>query len=135
VGQWEVNAYNWNGVKYAGIPGYTEDQWQKSEMIRFIRAHKDTFDSATALFSNAFEGIWFLAGIQSDMLPHKDLPWDVKEFLKEDHFYVIWFNDAINTDLVTIEFITQHKKLVSEQRFADGVIYYFTTPPATAKAK
>ena len=134
VGQWEVNAYNWNGVKYAGIPGYTEDQWQKSEMIHFIRAHKNTFDSATALFSNAFEGIWFLAGVQSDMLPHKDLPWDVKEFLKEDHFYVIWFNDAINTDLVTIEFITQHKKLVSEQHFSDGVIYYFTTPPATAIA-
>jgi len=122
-----VNAYNWNGVKSAGIPGYTEDQWQKSETIQFIRAHKDTFNSGTALFSNAYEGIWFLAGIQSDMLPHKDLPWDVKEFLKEDHFYVIWFNDAINTDLVTVEFITQQKKLVSEQRFSDGVIYYFTT--------
>ncbi len=127
AGQWEVNAYNWNGVKYAGIPGYTEDQWKSSETMHYIRAHKDIFNSGTSLYSNAFEGIWFLAGIQSDMLPHKDLPWDVREFLKEDHFYVVWFNDAVNTDLVTIEFISGQKKLISEQRFSDGVIYYFTS--------
>jgi hypothetical protein len=67
------------------------------------------------------------------MLPHRDLPWDVREFLKETDFYVIWFTDAINTDLVTIDFIKKYKKLVREQRFSDGVIYFFTTDPSADK--
>jgi hypothetical protein len=103
--------------------------------MQYIRTHKDQFSPRTPTFSNAYEGIWFLTGIQSDMLPHKDLPWDVRELLKEDHFYAIWFDDAINIDLVTIGFITQHKKLVSEQRFQDGTIYFFTTEPPAAKPK
>ena len=127
VGQWQVDAYNWDGVKYAGIPGYTEDSWKQSETMHYINTHKELFSPATPTYSNAFEGIWFFTGIRSDMLPHTDLPWDVRDFLKEQHLYVIWFTDAINTDLVTIDFIKEHKKLVSEQRFNDGTIYFFTT--------
>ena len=133
MGQWEVNAYDWDGVKYAGIPGYTEDSWKKSETMHYIGTHKDLFSPRTPIYSNAFEGIWFFTALRSDMLPHKDLPWDVREFLKEKNFYVVWFTDAINTDLVTIDFIRQHKNLVSEQRFSDGTIYFFTTDPSAAK--
>lgn len=133
AGQWQVNAESWEGVKYAGIPGYTEDQWRKSETMAYIGAHKELFASGTPMYSNAFEGIWFFTGIRSDMLPHRDLPWDVKEFLADRQFYVVWFDDAINTDLVTIEFITRHKRLVSTQRFQDGTIYYFTTEALAEK--
>lgn len=133
VGQWQVNAENWEGVKYAGIPGYTEDQWKQSETMGYIRTHMEKFQSGTPIFSNAFEGIWFFTAIRSDMLPHKDLPWDVKEFLGERQFYVVWFDDAINTDLVTIDFITRYKKLVSTERFHDGTIYYFTTEAPAEK--
>jgi hypothetical protein len=53
--------------------------------------------------------------------------------MKEDHFYVVWFTDAINTDLVTIEFISRYKKLVFTQAFKDGTIYFFTTDPKAIK--
>ncbi|HWK02565.1 MAG TPA: hypothetical protein VNS58_02975 [Puia sp.] len=131
VGQWREDAYNWDGVKYAGIPGYTEDQWKQSETMHYIGTHKELFSPHTPTYSNAFEGIWYFTGIRSDMLPHRDLPWDVREFLKETNFYVIWFTDAINTDLVTIDFIKKYKKLIREQRFSDGVIYFFTTESST----
>ncbi|HTI10929.1 MAG TPA: hypothetical protein VL832_20305 [Puia sp.] len=133
VGQWRVNAENWEGVKYAGIPGYTEDQWKKSETMAYIRGHQELFGAGTPTFSNAYEGIWFFTGLRTEMLPHRDLPWDVKEFLNEKQFYVVWFDDAINTDLVTIGFITQHKRLVNTLRFHDGTIYYFTTEALAEK--
>ena len=133
IGQWRVNAENWEGVKDAGIPGYTEDEWKHSETMRYINTHKELFSPHTPTYSNAFEGIWFFTGLRTDMLPHKDLPWDVKEFLKDTSCYVIWFEDAVNTDLITIDDIRHYKKLVSEQNFGDGVIYFFTTDPSAAK--
>ena len=133
IGQWKVDAEDWDGIKDAGIPGYTEDEWKHSQTMQYINTHKELFSPHTPTYSNAFEGIWFFTGLRSDMLPHKDLPWDVKEFLKETNCYVIWFEDAVNTDLFTIEDIKHYKKLVSEQSFGDGVIYFFTTDPAAGK--
>jgi hypothetical protein len=49
--------------------------------------------------------------------------------MKEDHFTIIWFNDAINYDLIDIDYMRNRKLLVNELHFKDGSIYFFRTPP------
>jgi MFS family permease len=130
TGQLMTDYETWDGVKYAGIPGYTEDGWRNSETMRYVRENKQKLRAGATLYSNATEGIWFLAGLHADMIPHKDFAADIKEFLAEDHFYVIWFNDSINPDLLPLDSIARHKTLSSVQTFSDGATYLFTTPGA-----
>jgi hypothetical protein len=120
--------FNWNGIHYAGIPGYTEDSWTQSPTMDFVKKNLE-LHKPVPIYSNAYEGIWFFTGMVTDLIPHKDLPWDVRDLMKEDHFYVVWFEDALNTDLLTIEDIRKTKHLDSTWRFNDGAVYYFTTQP------
>jgi len=126
-GQWDMYKFNWNGIHYAGIPGYTEDSWVQSPTMDYLR--KDTaMRWPTGVYSNAYEGIWFFTGLVTDLIPHKDLPWDVRELMKEKKFYVVWFDDALNTDLLTVDDIKKYKRLDSAYHFSDGAVYYFTEP-------
>jgi hypothetical protein len=127
-GQWRTDYETWDGVQYAGIAGYTEDSWQHSETMDFVRKNKALLQAPGAtLYSNANDGIWFLTGQKADMLPHKDFPKDIREFLAENHFYVVWFDDGINPDLIPIEFISRYKKLAKVYSFEDGKVYLFTS--------
>ncbi|HMH24210.1 MAG TPA: hypothetical protein VK563_20645 [Puia sp.] len=124
----------WDGIRSAGIPGYTEDSWRNSETIRFVQENKAKLHLGSTLYSNATEGIWFFTGVHADMIPHKDFPTDVREFLAEDHFYVIWFDDAINPDLLSLDVIGKYKKLAGIQYFSDGAAYlYVTEHPVAGK--
>jgi hypothetical protein len=128
VGQFLDDYETWDGVRDAGIPGYTEDDWRNSETMNYVRRNKSMLQQpGSTLYSNADDGIWFLTGARADMIPHKDFAKDVKEFLAEDHFYLVWFNDGVNPDLLSIPYIAKHKKLASEQVFNDGAVYLFTT--------
>jgi len=118
----------WDGVKEAGIPGYTEADWRNSATMNFVRQNKAILQRPGAtLYSNAFDGIWFLTGIRADLIPHKDFAKDVREFLAEDHFYLVWFNDGVNPDLLSIDYISRRKHLAGERIFNDGAVYYFVT--------
>jgi hypothetical protein len=123
---------NWEGIHYAGIPGYTETSWKESETMAFARSHKDSLEKAGPIYSDAFEGLWFLANVDADLLPHKDNSEDIRYMMKQDHFTVVWFDDAVNFDLIDVEFIQTRKQLVDELHFKDGAIYYFRTGPPSA---
>jgi hypothetical protein len=125
----------WDGVKSAGIPGYTEDGWRNSETMRFVRENRQMLQRGATLYSNATEGIWYLTGAHADMIPHKDFAADIREFLAEDHFYVIWFNDSANPDLLSLDSVSRYKHLSSVQYFSDGAAYLYTTVPATVKSE
>jgi hypothetical protein len=129
-GELDLYKFNWEGIKTAGIPGFSEDQWTKSQTMDFIRHDPELHKPGVSIYSNAFEGIWFLTGVVSDLIPHKDLPWDIKDMMKENHFYVVWFDDATNADLLSVETIGQTKHKEKEYHFNDGAVYYFTTPEA-----
>ncbi|MDR3716552.1 MAG: hypothetical protein P4L51_27415 [Puia sp.] len=131
-GQKQTDAETWDGVKDAGIPGYTEDPWRNSETVKYIRDNKTFFENFSkryTLYSNANDAVWFLlGGLHADMLPHKDFKNDIAEFLAEKTFYVFWFNDASNPDLLTIPFISSHVRMVEEHHFEDGAVYKFSAP-------
>ncbi|HVS96696.1 MAG TPA: hypothetical protein VHE54_09415 [Puia sp.] len=128
AGEGQTFQENWSGIHDAGIPGYTENTWRRSETMAFVREHRDSLENIPrmgTLYSDAFEGLWFLAGVRSDLLPHKDNTEDIRYMLKADRFTVVWFDDAVNTDLISIDFIKARKPLVRETHFSDGAIYYF----------
>lgn len=121
--QYKQNAANWEGIAYAGIPGYSENQWTKSPTIQYINTHKDQFN--TAIYSDAHDGLYYLTGVISQPLPHKEIEKEKKEFLDRPSSIVIWFNDAVNKDLIDIDFIKTYKQLTATKTFDDGAIYFF----------
>lgn len=124
-GEVETFRENWEGIHYAGIPGYTENQWKKSETMAYVRSHKDRFQAPGTVYSNAFEGVWFLAGIKSDLIPHKDIPDDIRYMMKSKYFIIVWFNDSDNSDLIDMDYIKSQKPLDEQLDFNDGSIYFF----------
>ena len=128
-GEWHAWAANWEGIHYAGIPGYSENTWRNSETMAYVRAHRDSLQNAGTVYSDAFEGLWFLGGVRAELIAHKDNPEDIRYMMKEDHFTVIWFDDSINDDLIDIDYMRTRKQLVRELHFKDGAIYFFRTAP------
>lgn len=125
-GQYQTFEDNWEGIKYAGIPGYTEDSWRDSPTLDFVRHNTEMHRPYAPLYSNAYDGIWFLTGVRADLLPHREFGNDINEMLAQERFWVIWFNDSVNKDLVSIEFIRKHTNLLKVYTFEDGSIYLFT---------
>ncbi len=124
----QIKAYreNWEGVRDAGIPGYTEDDWRHSATMDYVRQHQDSLGTGESLYSNADDAIWFLTGMHAALLPHRDFSRDVQALLARDHFQVAWFNDGANPDLVGISTISRYKKLARVAAFPDGAVYFFT---------
>jgi hypothetical protein len=127
-GEWHTWKENWEGIHYAGIPGYTENTWRHSETMAYVRAHRDSLQQAGTVYSDAFEGLWFLGGgLRAELIAHKDNAEDIRYMMKEDHFTVIWFDDAVNDDLIDIDYMKARRQLVRELHFQDGAIYFFRT--------
>jgi hypothetical protein len=121
--QYQQNANNWEGIAYAGIPGYSEKQWKESPTIHYINAHKDTMRGA--IYSDAFDGLYYLTGVRSFPLPHKEIDVEKNKFFINPSLIVVWFNDGVNTDLIDIDFINKHKKLRVTKTFEDGALYFY----------
>ncbi len=118
-----INAVTWEGVSVAGIPGYTENQWTKSPMIKFIK--KDSTKIKPVIFSNADDAVFFLTGKTAFALPHKDIPSEISSFKINKSFFLIWFFNGQNDDLIDLEFINQYKKAKDAWQFKDGIIYRY----------
>ncbi len=123
--QYQINAANWEGIKYAGIPGYSETQWTQSPMVAYINHHKDLLYGA--VYADAPGGLYHLTGLHSLPLPHKEIKIEQQELFSHKDFIVVWFNDGVNNDLIEIPFIQQRTQLVFKKEFEDGTIYYFRT--------
>ncbi len=121
---YQQNAGNWEGIAYAGIPGYSEKQWKESPTIQYINAHKDSVKGV--IYSDAYDGLYFLTGVRSFPLPHKEIESEKTKFLNNSSLIVVWFNDGVNTDLIDLEYINSHKKLLLTKTFEDGAIYFYS---------
>ncbi len=124
-GQLTADYETWDGVKDAGIPGYTEDQWRYSRTVLFIQKNSLLFKKGYTIYSNAYDAIYFFTGRPGKFLPNKENTSNVREFLDDKHCYMIWFNDGENPDLVGINFITNVKKMKLVKQFDDGAIYEY----------
>jgi hypothetical protein len=97
----------------------------------YVKAHKSELERAGPVYSSATDGLWFLARMQAELMPHMETQEDIDYLMRHDHFIVIWFDDSVNTDLIDVNFIRKYKVMVKEIHFNDGAIYFFSTAKAT----
>jgi hypothetical protein len=128
---YRLNAEAWEGIKDAGIPGYTEDSWTQSPAVAFVKKNKEQFTQP--VYANANDAAYFLTGIHAKALPHKEIEQEKDAFLKQSSFYLVWFTDGENSDLVDIDFIRQHKKLVAVEELEGGAVYFFSDSASAVK--
>jgi len=124
-GQLAADYETWDGVKDAGIPGYTEDPWKYSETVQFIQKDSLPFKKGYTIFSNANDAIYFFTGRPGKFLPARGFYRGIQEFLNDRHCYVVWFNDGDNPDLLDLDFIKNIKKMKLLKQFSDGAIYEY----------
>ncbi len=122
--QYRLNAEAWEGIKDAGIPGYTENPWVNSATMAFIKKNKSIFTSP--VYSNANDAVYFLSGVHALALPHKEIEAEINVLLEKKTFWLVWLTDGENPDLINLDFIKQHKKIVSIQTMEDGFVYLFS---------
>lgn len=120
---YQLNAEAWEGIKDAGVPGYTEDSWTQSPAVNYVKKNKASF--TPPVYANANDAAYFLAGVHAMALPHKEIQQEIDVFLQHPSFYLIWFTDGENADLVSLDFIKQHKKQVSMEEMEGGAVYFF----------
>jgi hypothetical protein len=125
TGQLLADRENWQDSRDSGVPGYTDDDWRRSATMDFVRGDAGMRPPAM-LYSNAYDALWFLGAIRADRLPHKDSPREIASLLSKDSFYLVWFNDGLNPDLVDTAFISGYKRLAGRRPFDDGIVYFFT---------
>ena len=121
--QLKADAENWDGIKDAGIPGYTEDPWRYSETVQYIQKNLALFQKDFTIYSDAPGAVYFFTGRPGLLLPHKDSKEEQQEFLEDNKCYVVWFKQGKDNDVIDESFLTVIKKMRPINQFNDGTIY------------
>jgi hypothetical protein len=115
----------YDGVKDAGIPGYTEDPFPQSDIVVYLQKNMGIFKPKYAVYSNAADEFYFFTGKPAQLLPQTVFPNDVQKFYNENHVYVVWFYDVDNPDLLSLEKVLGNKKMSLVQQLESGAIYVY----------
>jgi hypothetical protein len=108
-----------------GVPGYSDDGWNKSDFIVYLKQHQSNYKAGVPIYTNADEAVYLFTGMSSTLIPHKFFKADVQKFYTQKHFYLIWFGGIPpNTELLSLQDIMQNKKLVKIGGAKDGEVYY-----------
>jgi hypothetical protein len=108
-----------------GVPGYSDDSWNKSEFVVYLRKHQHMFKPGIPIYSDADEAVYLFTGMSSTLIPHKLQTAAVQKFYVEKRFYLIWFDNLYNSELISLPDIMAHKKLVKVGSAKEGEIYYY----------
>jgi hypothetical protein len=128
INQLKDDFENYDGIKDAGVPGYTEDPWNRdSEIVNFLRKNYKSLEPGYTLYSNSDEAIYFYTGLPCEMIPHRLSEEEKKYFSWAGKCYVIWFDDTTNTELMSLEETLRFRNLKILYQFNNGAIYI--TPP------
>lgn len=106
-----------------GIPGYADDDWNKSPFVEYLRAHKHIFKPDIPIYTDADEAVYIFTEMQSQLIPHTFFQKDVDKFYVKKRFYLIWFNNVFKGELITLDDILKNKKMVKIASTADGEVY------------
>jgi hypothetical protein len=109
-----------------GTPGYTDDDWNKSELIKVMKSHPALFNPAYPVYNNACEAFYFFTGKSSEYIPKPTEPKQLKQFDAKPHGYIVMFSKLPDPALLTIPQLQQRKKQLKPlYQFEDGGIYEF----------
>jgi hypothetical protein len=126
----EYSAYQVDYQRYDdecdyGVPGYSDDSWNKSEFVVYLRKHQHMFKPGIPIYSDADEAVYLFTGMSSTLIPHKLQTAAVQKFYGEKRFYLIWFDNLYNSELISLPDIMAHKKLVKVGSAKEGEIFYY----------
>jgi hypothetical protein len=110
-----------------GNPGYTDDTWNKSTFVEFLEGNKHIYKPGVAIYSDANEAAYFTAGIKAKLLPHRFFTKKIAEFYAVKHYYLIWFNDLDNPELISLKDIVKQQKLIKLYDYPDGAVYEYVS--------
>jgi hypothetical protein len=128
VNQLQADFETYDGVKDAGVPGYTEDPWPQSPIVDYIKKNSKSFLPGYTIYSNAGDAVYFFTGLPSDLLPEKVFPLEIKQYYEEEQQYLVWFNEVDNPDMLSLKEILDHKKLTCIAQLEDGAVYIYPAP-------
>jgi len=111
-----------------GVPGYTDDSWNTAKFTPFLRKNPQLFHSNYPVYSDAYEAVYFFTGQTVKLLPHRFFEQDIANFYNLKHFYLIWFKDLDNPELISIKDIRKQRKLVKLYEFPEGAVYKYDAP-------
>ena len=106
-----------------GVPGYSDDDWNKSEFVVYLKQHKSMFKPDIPIYTDADEAVYLFTGISSTLIPHKFFKIKVDHFLSQKHFYLVWFDNLYNKELISLPEIMDRKKLVKIGGAKQGEVY------------
>jgi len=127
--QWLADAETWDGVKDAGLPGYTENPFPQSQIVGFLIKNIPMLKTGNGIYSNAADAVYLFTGLPSNFLPQKAFPSQIDKFYAEGAHWLVWFNDVDNPDEVGLKEILQHKKATVVSQFPDGTVYRIENMP------
>lgn len=108
-----------------GVPGYSDDDWNKSQFIPFLKSHKTIYKAGVPIYTDADEAVYFFTGETSKLLPHRYFKNTVNQFFGVKHYYLIWFNKLNNTELIGLQDIVKREKLNILYQFPEGAVYEY----------
>lgn len=106
-----------------GVPGYTDDSWNKSDLIKLLKRNPGMFKQGYPIYNNACEAFYFFTGKGSAYIPK---PTDVKRmqsFDAQPHGYIVIFDQLPDPTLLPLQKILLYKPLKQLYKFADGGVY------------
>ncbi|MBS1526477.1 MAG: hypothetical protein JST19_12555 [Bacteroidetes bacterium] len=118
-----VDYQRWDDESDYGVPGYSDDSWNKSEFAPYLKKHKDLFKPDVPIYSDANEAVWLCTGLNSQLVPHRYFQKDVDKFYAQKKFYVIWFDSLYNKELISIRDIAAHRQLKVIGGAKEGKVY------------
>jgi hypothetical protein len=113
----------YDGVKDAGVPGYTEDPFPQSEIVKYIVNNSSTFQKGYTIYSNAADAFYLFTSLSAEVLPQIAFPRRVSQFYTEKHFYLIWFNEVVDPDQPMLKDILDHRKMIPIAELPDGSVW------------
>ena len=121
---YQIDWQRYDDEKDYGVPGYSDDDWNKSEFVSYLKNNKKIFKAGIPIFSDANEAVYLFTGLQSELLPHKFFKNDLKKFFAKKEFYLIWFDKLSNTEILNLQEIIRVKKMILIVKEKEGEVYY-----------
>jgi len=116
-----------------GIPGYTDDSWNKSDFANYLKKDHGLFKPGVPIYSDANEALYFLSDTKVKLLPHRYFKNTIQNFYRVKHYYLVWFNQMDNPEIISLKDIVKVEQLKLLKQFTatgdegtiDGAIYEY----------
>ncbi len=112
-------------TKDSGIPGYTEVDWQHSDIVQFLQKKSTFLKPDVEIYSNACDAVYFYSGLSAFRIPEPVHKIDLKEYNESDANYIVWFtNDFYNPDITSIKQLSKYRQIDTLAKFNDAIIFW-----------